>query len=133
MPDRRSRTLGRLAQQADALGPETETASVLSRLDRFELREPKRPIKAPPGVWPTGAASLEHSLARLTASRTRLLELLSRVNGRALGEMTTPHALMGRLDFYEWLLFLAQHEERHSVQVRETAERLSNASATTRS
>jgi hypothetical protein len=35
---------------------------------------------------------------------------------------------MGRLDFYQWLLFLAQHEERHSIQIRETAERLFNAS-----
>jgi hypothetical protein len=127
------RALGKLAKQADVLGPETDATSVLSRLDRFGLRDPKRPIKAPPSVSPTGAASLQESIAGLAASRARLLEMLSRVSGRALGEITAPHPLMGRLDFYQWLLFLAQHEERHSIQIQETAERLSNASAVARS
>jgi len=47
-----------------------------------------------------------------------------------LDEVATPHPLLGRLSFYQWLLFLAQHEERHTIQIRETARRLSDQAPT---
>lgn len=125
--DRIGRTLGQLARRAETLGPETDSESVLTSLDRFGLGQPKFAISAPAAVIPTGTRSLEQSLAGLAASRARLLELLGRVSGRALGELKAPHPLIGQLDFYQWLLFIAQHEERHSIQIRETVGRVSAA------
>jgi len=120
------RLLGKLGKQAEALGPETSSASVLSSLDRYGLSSPKRRIVAPNGVEPTGRATLAESLAGLAESRRKLLELVHRVSGRALDELAAPHPLLGRLSFYQWLLFLAQHEERHAIQVCDTARRLSD-------
>lgn len=120
------RLLGKLGKHAETLGPEASTASVLSSLDRYALRSPERRISAPDVVAPTGAITLAEGLAGLAESRRRLLDLVQRVSGRALDEVGASHPLLGRLSFYQWLLFLAQHEERHSIQIRETARRVSD-------
>jgi hypothetical protein len=70
--------------------------------------------------------TLDEAVTGLAESRRRILELVHRVSGRALGGLTAPHPLFGSLTFYQWLLFLAQHEERHTMQIRETARRLSD-------
>jgi hypothetical protein len=124
------RLLGKLGKQAETGGPEVSSASVLSSLDRFGLSSPRRRIIAPDAVAPTGALSLAEGLAGLAESRRRLLELVHRVSGRALDEVAAPHPLLGPLSFYQWLLFLAQHEERHTIQIRETARRLSDRAPT---
>ncbi len=124
------RLLGKLGRRAETVGPEVSSASVLSSLDRYELSSPKRRIVAPHGVTPGGGMTLAEGLAGLAESRRRLLELVHRVSGRALDEVAAPHPLLGPLSFYQWLLFLAQHEERHTIQIRETARRLSDQAPT---
>jgi hypothetical protein len=121
------RLLGKLGKQADALGPETSSAPLLASLDRYGLRTPQRRMRAPGPISPTGTVPLEDGLAGLAETRRKLLDLMHRVSGHALGELGAPHPLIGRLTFYEWLLFLAQHEERHTIQIRETAGRLSHS------
>lgn len=128
--DRAGRLLGKLGKEAETVGPEVSSASVMSSLDRYEFGNPRRRIVAPDAVAPTGAITLTEGLAGLADSRRRLLELVHRVSGRALGEVAAPHPLFGRLDFYQWLLFLAQHEERHTIQIRETARRLPDQAPT---
>lgn len=128
--DRTGRLLGNLGTQAETLGPELSSASTLSSLDRYGLSSPKPRMIAPDAVAPTGAITLAEGLAGLAESRRRLLELVHRVSGRALDEVAAPHPLLGRLSFYQWLLFLAQHEERHSAQIHETARRLSDQAPT---
>ena len=120
------RLLGKLGKQADALGPETSRTSLLASLDCYGLRTPERRMRAPGPISPTGTVPLADGLGGLAETRRKLFELLQRVSGHALGELGAPHPLIGRLTFYEWLLFLAQHEERHTIQIRETAGRLSH-------
>jgi uncharacterized damage-inducible protein DinB len=120
------RLLGRLAREAETLGPETSTASVIPSLDRLALSDVRRRIQSPTSVAPTGSMTLDEAVTGLAESRRRILELVHRVSGRALGGLTAPHPLFGSLTFYQWLLFLAQHEERHTLQIRETARRLSD-------
>ena len=120
------RLLGKLGKQADALGPERSSASLLASLDRFGFPTAQRRMRAPGPVSPTGTVPLADGLVGLAETRCKLFELLQRVSGHALGELGAPHPLVGRLTFYEWLLFLAQHEERHTTQIRETAGRLSH-------
>jgi hypothetical protein len=128
--DRTGRLLGKLGMQAEGLGPEQSSDSLLSGLDRYGLNSPKRRLVSPDAVAPTGNVPLGDGLAGLAGSRRTLLELIHRVSGRALAELAAPHPLLGRLNFYEWLLFLAQHEERHTGQIRETARRLSDQAPT---
>jgi hypothetical protein len=120
------RLLGRLGKQAETLGPEKSTASIIPSLDRYAVRDARRRIESPPAVAPTGSMALDEAVAGLAESRGRILELVHRVSGRALGSLTAPHPVFGSLTFYQWLLFLAQHEERHTRQIRETARRLSD-------
>ncbi len=101
-------------------------ASVLASLDRYGLNRPGPRTKAPGPVSPTGRVTLAEGLGGLAESRRRILELVHRVSGRALEQLTAPHPLVGELNFYQWLLVLGQHEERHTIQIRETARRLAD-------
>ncbi len=115
------RALGSLVKRADpgALGPEAETSSVLGALDRYRFAERRSRLPAPNLVAPGDDADLASALAALEQSRRRLLELVNRANGLALGRLTHPHPALGPLSFYEWLLFIGQHERRHAAQARE--------------
>jgi hypothetical protein len=37
----------------------------------------------------------------------------------ALCEVSAPHPAVGSLNGYQWFLFLAAHEGRHTAQIRE--------------
>ena len=113
------RALGTLAREADSLEPETEASSLLGALDRYQMTEPRRRIQAPSAVMPGEDPDLAAAIVALHDSRRRLLDLIHRVNGRALGRLSFPHPVLGTLTFYEWLLFLGQHERRHTIQARE--------------
>jgi hypothetical protein len=113
------RALGTLARQVDTLEAETDTSSVLGALDRYQMAEPRHRVRAPGAVTPGDDPDLGSAVAALRESRCRLLDLLHRVNGRALGRLSFPHPALGTLTFYEWLLFLGQHERRHTIQARE--------------
>lgn len=115
------RTLGALVKVSnlDALGPETETSSVLGALDRYRFEERRSRLPAPETVLPGDDADLATAVAALAESRRRVLALIERVNGRAVGRLGFPHPRLGTLSFYEWLLFLGQHERRHAAQARE--------------
>jgi DinB superfamily len=56
--DRTGQLLGKLGKQAQTVGPEASSASVLSSLDHYGLRSPTRRIVAPDAVAPTGAITL---------------------------------------------------------------------------
>lgn len=105
--------------QAAGLGPELETTSLLGSLDRFRLTERRSRMPAPEFVNPGGNLSAADGLAALTESRRTLLAAVRAGDGLALGEITYPHALLGALSLYEWLLFVGQHESRHADQIRE--------------
>ena len=39
-----------------------------------------------------------------------------------LSAVKRPHRILGDLNLYEWGLFIAQHEERHTRQIADTIE-----------
>lgn len=110
--------------EAQAVGPEESTASVLGSLDRFSLIEPLQPLVAPEPFVPQAAPPLAESLAALAEIRENLKARLGQGSGRALGQLTFPHPRLGPLDFYQWVLFTGQHEARHTRQI---ARRLAEA------
>ena len=76
------------------------------------------------GVAPRGKYSAAQGLAGLVESRQALLSALTAADGLALDEITQPHPLFGTLNLYQWVLFVGQHEARHTAQIREIAGRL---------
>lgn len=98
---------------------ESETSSVLTRMDATRLLDRERRQQAPASVQPDTGLALATALAGLEASRARLRQSLAEVDGVALGAFTFPHPRFGDLDLYQWLLFLGHHEARHACQIRE--------------
>lgn len=110
------------------VGPEASDESLLGALDAFQLSRRTTRIPAPERVMPSGQYTAAQMLAKLGESRHTLLALLPALDGFALGEITFPHPLLGPLDLYQWLLFLGQHEARHTDQIQEIATRLTERS-----
>lgn len=101
---------------------ETETSSVLGRLERSAVTDRARRLEAPEIVRPAEAARASEALAALSASRAAVRDGLIAASGLALGTIVFPHIVFGPLDMYQWTLFLGWHEVRHAEQIREIAE-----------
>jgi DinB superfamily len=114
------------------IGPERQAESVLGVLDSFQLPRRISRIPAPDRVLPSGQYTIAQMLPKLGESRRALLGSLPALDGLALGEITFPHPLLGPLSVYQWLLFLGQHEARHTDQIREIVTRLNERPSTTR-
>lgn len=107
---------------AEARVPETETESVLHRLDPSRMANRDRRVVAPAIVQPRTDVALAEALAGLDASRTSLRNSLREADGLALGNFTFPNLAYGMIDLYQWLVFIGLHESRHACQIRELGE-----------
>ena len=119
-----TRLLAKRVARARAAGipPETATDSVLRSLDASGLLDGP-PRKAPEMVLPSPDARAAESLAALQASRDDLLRLLADVDGLDLTRVTAAHAALGEINAYQWTLFIAEHERRHTRQIEALAAR----------
>lgn len=116
--------------------------SVVALLRRMEQKA-GQPVDRPAGgPWPVrdqfledfGAGVMEEPAFRGTdpdqAMDLSALQSLSETNGAALEELmlradssdlssaSFPHPLVGRMNFYEWLVFLVAHERLHVEHLR---------------
>jgi hypothetical protein len=105
--------------KANGVGPETSEESIMSSLDQFGIADAMFKRESPSGVAPV-AQPIADSLASLTASRVRLKEALLGGDGLDLTQLKQAHPAMGDIDLYQWILFVAQHEERHRKQIERT-------------
>jgi uncharacterized damage-inducible protein DinB len=105
------------------LGPERSDESVMSDLDFFPVVDgPKR--QAPEIVVPRADARAPEVHDALRRSRADLHAALRDGDGLALGEVTATHPALGVINLYQWVLFVGQHEARHTRQVAEIVRRL---------
>ena len=100
------------------LGPDVSTEPVQSKFEHTYLTQK---IDAPENVRPTTGAPAAISLERLAASHAELQALLADADGQNLCAVMAKHQIFGDLDMYEWLIFLARHEQRHTAQLIRTA------------
>lgn len=114
----------RIARAKEAgLGPERSDESVLGGLDFFPVVDgPKR--QAPEIVVPRADARAPDVHDALRRSRGDLHAALREGDGLALGEVTATHPALGVINVYQWVLFVGQHEARHTRQVAEIVRRL---------
>ena len=117
--------LGKRIAEARAAGhpEETETDSVLGTLDEFRVSQLDRKLVSPDRVKPTENPDRETVERLLTESRAALEAAMASGDGLALGSIRQMHRF-GELDLYHWLLFVAEHEKRHTAQVRDVARQL---------
>lgn len=82
---------------------------------------------APEMAQPTGKAAIKESLARLNNSRESITSLRPRMEALDLTTVTYPHPVFGKLDTYQWLIFLSAHEARHLRQIESVMMRHADA------
>lgn len=107
------------AARASGLGREVDTTSVAPMLDVNGVTNRSKPIVASDASQPRAGISSDDGLKILLERRQALRDAIQAVDGLALGTVEIPHPRLGTLNAYQWLLFLAGHEARHTDQIRE--------------
>ena len=107
-----AKLLGRSILKAREAGAqaEQEFTSLMHSLDSLQLTNRSRPLNAPDPVLPRGKLTSAEALAALAESRQQLLHAISTGEELALAGIVYPH---------QWILFVGQHEGRHSEQIRD--------------
>ena len=134
--DRIARLVWKLGKQARRDGHvplETSTSSMLASLDHVldgrGIVDRSVPRIAPEFVRPAGDIDVEAVVRGLAESRAALLGGIALVDGLALEQMRWMHPALGELNLYQYILFVAQHEARHAMQVAEIGATLAEHAA----
>ncbi len=116
------------------VGDEQSTDSVLNSLDHLAIEADNTFMEAPSIVRPRPYVDVGDAIAGLDESRKALRAAAEAAAGLALGEIKQKHYAFGELDLYQWLVFMGQHEGRHTRQIKRTlnATRAGDASLTHR-
>jgi hypothetical protein len=118
------RLAGRLAQllaEARAAGLPAISASTPSFTDADVSRylDRARRIETGEASRPTSTLSADDAWSALESARTKTRALVIDADGLSVESITLPHAVFGPLTMYQWLGFIAGHEGRHALQIRE--------------
>jgi hypothetical protein len=120
-----ARLLEKQVERAEkaGLGPDPGGESLMHSLDGFSVIEVVDKLKAPAMVSPTRGMDRQVLLDGLASARRALRAGIEKGSGRDLGQLRFPHPVLGSLTMYQWILFTAQHEQRHLNQVRRLTSR----------
>jgi uncharacterized damage-inducible protein DinB len=75
------------------------------------------PFQAPDRVRPQGGVCVADSLVKMRASLAGFTEIQSRLEAVDLSERMFPHPVLGPINAYQWMVLLAEHEDRHRGQI----------------
>lgn len=96
--------------------------SVINSMDEIFPRMDAAKFQAPEFVKPHPHTPVDESLAKLTASRERMLANIEQLDGLDLSGLTFPHPFAGELNAYQWILMAGAHEARHARQINRMKE-----------
>ncbi len=99
------------------IGPDRGGDSLLHSLDSFSIETVSDRLTAPESVAPQPGLGKEELLAMLRDSRARLRKALEDSSDVDLSRLQLPHPVLGRIDMYQWVLFIGKHEVRHLGQI----------------
>ena len=104
--------------RADNVGPDrSPDGSELHSADDVFARMAEPKFQAPQFVAPQAHLPVEDSLARLNASREKMLDAIEQLSSFDLSGLTFPHPFAGPLNGYQWMLLAGGHEHRHCAQI----------------
>jgi hypothetical protein len=106
------------------LGPDPNDESVIGSLDRFAFVAAETKFKAPSNSVPRRGIEKGELMELLQDSRTALLEIVSKAGSYDLSELLFPHPAFGRINMYQWILFVGKHERRHTVQLEDLVRKI---------
>ena len=113
--------------QANGLGPERSSSSVLNTIPVERILDRSQKVAAPEAILPRSDIDAETAWAEFEQARERLRAAFLSGDGLALEQVIEPHPVLGPLNMYQWVLFNGSHEARHTLQVREIAASLNSA------
>ena len=99
------------------VGPDASDESFMHSLDKWRVAEPLTKLTSPPRVTPDLGKPVSEWIASLEQSRARLKQIILDNADVDLSSIKRPHPVLQEIDFYQWALFVAQHEERHRKQM----------------
>lgn len=108
----------RHAQEKNVPPDPTPDESVLHCLDEAVAPLNNTKAQAPDFVRPQAHLSAPESLARLAASREKMLGSIEQLSRYDLTQLKYPHPFLGELDMYQWILIAGGHEGRHIGQIK---------------
>ncbi len=121
------RSVARLIERKTAeIGPQAtvppgpSAAQVLHVLDHIPFLDRTRKLEAPEGIRPPEQIDLVAERGRWADGRVQLLAAAYECGPR-LSLVRHDHVYFGAFDGWQWLMMVARHEERHLLQMRETA------------
>lgn len=117
--------------RGSGLGPEAATTSVLGTIPAERITDRSRKVEAPEEIRPRTDADAESAWAELEQARARLRAAFLSGDGLALEQVVQPHPVLGPINVYQWMLFCASHEARHTLQIREIAQQFNSAEKAT--
>lgn len=115
-----AKLMGRSLKQAETAGvpPDpTPDESVLNCLEPYADTLKNTRAQAPEFVRPQSHQPVPESLARLNASREKILASIEKLGQYDLTQVKFPHPLLGELHLYQWILIAGGHERRHVGQI----------------
>ena len=118
-----ARLIQKRAVDARAQGhpAEVDESSLLGSLDGRGVTDRRFKIEAPARITPTEIPTASAVQQQLHESRELLRSAVADADGLALQSLTHPHPVLGEIDLYQWILFVGQHEARHTGQITEAA------------
>ena len=99
------------------IGPDPEKKSIIGCLDSFAFEAGETKLKAPSITVPQQYIKKGELMESLQCSRTELLDIVSKASSYNLSELLFPHPIFGKLNMYQWILFVGKHENHHMVQI----------------
>jgi uncharacterized damage-inducible protein DinB len=117
--------------QANGLAQETETTSVAGTIPNEKILDRSRKVEAPEAIRPRTDVDAETAWTELEQARAKLRAAFLTGDGFALGQVVQTHPVLGPINVYQWMLFCASHEGRHTLQIREIAQQLNSAEGAT--
>jgi hypothetical protein len=99
------------------IGADGSTESLIHSLDHFTIETVGEKITAPQSVIPARDVTKNELLALLSDSRSKLREAIREADAIDLSRMQFPHPVLGRIDMYQWILYVGKHERRHIAQI----------------
>jgi glutamate/tyrosine decarboxylase-like PLP-dependent enzyme/uncharacterized damage-inducible protein DinB len=100
-----------------SIGPDPRTDSVLRSLDEFDVEGSAQKVSSPQGFIPRPGLPRQELLDGLASSREALLAQVQAAQPYDLSRLVFPHPVLGKINLYQWLLYVAQHELRHLHQI----------------
>ncbi len=106
---------GERAAQAGFNQPPVD-GSVLDCLDQFPIETTNVKRQAPAFITPAHGKAKDELLRGLQTSRENLTGAIDKIKDYDLHLLDFPHPFLGKLDLYQWILFVGKHERRHLKQ-----------------